>query len=361
MARSVYIHIPFCKSICSYCDFCKMFYVKKWASRYLDELYNEVSDRYEGELIKTLYIGGGSPSQLNDLELEKLEKVIKLFEFAEDYEFTFEANINDLNDIYLTRLKNLGVNRLSIGIESFDESKLKLMGREANYEEACKIIKIARSKGFDNINIDFIYGLPNETLSIVKDDLKKILKLKPDHISAYSLILEPNTRLYLHYKKGVNEDDEYEMYSYIKRTLSKAGYNQYEVSNYSHPGKEAKHNLVYWNNDEYYGFGLGACGYQHEVRYENTKSITKYLNQNYMMKRELFSIEDEKKNKLMLGLRLIKGINLNEWFLKYGDNLEADENIQKLIQEKLLKVENNYLFINPKKLYIMNEILLKII
>ncbi|MBO4601092.1 MAG: radical SAM family heme chaperone HemW [Bacilli bacterium] len=361
MARSVYIHIPFCKSICSYCDFCKVFYVKKWADRYLEELYNEITDRYEGELIKTLYIGGGSPSQLNEHDLEKLEKIINLFQFTEDYEFTFEANINDLNDIYLTRLKNMKVNRLSIGIESFDEKKLKLMGRDADFDQASKIIKIARSKGFDNINIDMIYGLPNESLNTLKEDVKKVLKLKPDHISFYSLIFEPNTKLFLHYKKGVSQDEEYEMYSYIKRTLSKAGYEHYEISNYAKNGKYAKHNLVYWNNDEYYGFGLGAAGYLHEVRYENTRSISKYLDGNYMYKRELVSIEDEKKNKLMLGLRLTKGVNLNEWFLKYGDNLEADENIQKLIKEKLLKVENNYLFINPKKLYVMNEILIRII
>lgn len=361
MARSVYIHIPFCKSICSYCDFCKVFYVKKWVPKYLDELQKEVIDRYEGELVKTLYIGGGSPSQLKDSELEKLEKIVGLFNFTEDYEFTFEANINDLNDIYLTRLKNLGVNRLSIGIESFDNDKLKLMGREADFDSASKIIKIARSKGFNNINIDFIYGFPNESLNVVKEDVRKILKLKPDHISAYSLILEPNTRLYIHYKNGVSEDDEYEMYSYIKRTLTKAGFNHYEVSNYSKPGKEARHNLVYWNNDEYYGFGLGACGYLHEVRYENTKNLTKYLKGDYIGKRELVSIEDEKKNRLMLGLRLTKGINLNEWFLTYGENLEVDPNIKELIKEKLLKVENNYLFINPKKLYVMNEILVRLI
>lgn len=361
MARSVYIHIPFCKSICSYCDFCKVFYVKRWVSKYLDELQKEIIDRYEGELIKTLYIGGGSPSQLKDSELEKLEKIVGLFNFAEDYEFTFEANINDLNDIYLTRLKNLGVNRLSIGIESFDNDKLKLMGREANFNDACKIVKMARTKGFNNINIDFIYGLPNETINVVKDDIKKILKLKPDHISAYSLILEPNTRLYIHYKEGVKEDDEYEMYSYIRRALIKSGFDHYEVSNYKTPGKEARHNLVYWNNDEYYGFGLGASGYLHEVRYENTKSLTKYLKGEYISKRELVSIEDEKKNKLMLGLRLTKGINLNEWFLTYGENLETNPNISKLISEKLLKVENNYLFINPKKLYVMNEILVRII
>lgn len=361
MARSVYIHIPFCKSICSYCDFCKVFYVKKWVGNYLDKLYDEINDRYEKEIINTLYIGGGTPSSIDNEYFNKLEEIVGLFEFAPEYEFTFECNLNDLNDIYLTKLRNLGVNRLSIGIESFNEAKLKLMGREANYSDAEKIIKIARSKGFNNINIDFIYGMPNENINVTKDDLKKIIKLNPDHISAYSLILEPNTRLYLHYKKGVSQDDEYEMYSHIRRTLKKAGYEHYEVSNYAKPGKYAKHNLVYWNNEEYYGFGLGACGYLHDVRYENTKNINRYLKNDYINKRELVSIEDEKKNGLMLQLRLLKGINLNEWFLKYGENLEEFPNIKQLVKEKLLMVENNYLYINPKKLYVMNEILLRII
>ena len=360
MAKSVYIHIPFCKQICSYCDFCKMFYVRKWVDKYLDKLYEEVESMYEGEELRTLYIGGGSPSALSPKELEKLSKIINLFNIAKNCEITFEANINDLNDIYLTHLKNMGINRLSIGIESFNEANLKLMGREADFDSASKIIKMARSKGFDNINIDFIYALPNEDLNTVKEDLKKILKLNPDHISAYSLILEPYTRMHLHYKKTVDEDIEYDMYKHIQKKLTKSGFTHYEVSNYAKPNKFAKHNLVYWLNGEYYGFGLGACGYLHEVRYENTKSMTKYLNGEFISKKELVSNEDEKKNRLMLNLRLLKGINLNDWFLKYNENLEENEEIKKLLKEKLLISENNFLFINPKKLYIMNEILLRL-
>lgn len=361
MAKSVYIHIPFCKSICSYCDFCKMFYIKKWVGKYFDALLNEVKEKYEGEEIRTLYIGGGTPSSLNVKELEKLKEIISIFNLSKKCEFTFEANLQDLNDIYLTHLKNLGVNRLSIGIESFNEEKLKLMGREASYDMADKVIKIARSKGFKNINIDFMYALPNEDISATKDDIKKIIKLNPDHISAYSLILEPNTKMNIHYKETVDQDTEYDMYEYVQKTLKKAGYDQYEISNYAKPGKYAKHNLVYWLNGEYYGFGLGACGYMHEVRYENTRSLTKYLENDYTKTKELVSIEDEKKNKLMLGLRLLKGIDLNAWFLKYRENLETNESIKKLIKEKSLVVKNNHLFINPKRLYIMNEILIKII
>lgn len=338
-----------------------MFYIKKWVNSYLDSLYDEVKSLYDGEEIKTLYIGGGTPSSLNAKSLEKLGEIVSLLNLSKKCEFTFEANISDLNDIYLTHLKNLGVNRLSIGIESFNDEKLKLMGREADFDSSSKIIKMARSKGFKNINVDFIYALPNEDVETTKEDLKKILKLKPDHISAYSLILEPNTKMNIHYKETVDEDTEYEMYKYIQRTLKKAGYDHYEVSNYAKPGKYAKHNLVYWLNGEYYGFGLGACGYLHQVRYENTRNLTKYLQGDYVGKRELVSIEDEKKNKLMLGLRLSMGIDINDWFLKYNENLEKNESIQKLIKEKLLILDNNHLYINPKKMYIMNEILVRII
>ena len=361
MAKSVYIHIPFCKSICSYCDFCKMFYVKKWVPKYLDALKEEVKSRYEGEEIRTLYIGGGTPSALGVKELEKLKEIIDIFNISDKCEISFEANLNDLNDIYLNHLKNLGINRLSIGIESFNDDKLKLMGREATFDQANKIIKIARTKGFNNINIDFIYGLPNETVDVTKDDIKKMIKLNPDHISAYSLILEPNTKMNIHYKETVDEDTEYEMYQTVKRSLKRAGFDHYEISNYSKPGKYAKHNLVYWLNGEYYGFGLGACGYMHEVRYENTRNINKYINGDYIQNRELVSVDDEKKNKLMLGLRLIGGIDLNSWFLQYNENLENNENVKKLIKEKLLIVKENHLFVNPKKLYIMNEILIKLI
>ena len=196
-----------------------MFYVKKWVDKYLDKLYEEVESMYEGEELRTIYIGGGSPSALNPKELEKLGKIIQLFNLSKNCEVTFEANINDLNDIYLTHLKNIGINRLSIGVESFDESNLKLMGREASFDSASKIIKMARSKGFNNINVDLIYALPKEELNTLKEDIKKILKLDPDHISCYSLILEPNTRMFLHYKKTVDEDLEYEMYKYIQKKL----------------------------------------------------------------------------------------------------------------------------------------------
>lgn len=338
-----------------------MFYIKKYAKNYFDELKKEVLEKYDGEKIRTIYVGGGTPSCLNINELKKLKEIIDIFDLSDNYEFTFECNLNDLNDMYLNHLKELKVNRLSIGIESFDQEKLKLMGREASFDYANKIIKIARLKGFDNINIDMIYGTPRENINTLKNDVKKVLKLNPDHISFYSLILEPNTKLSIFYDKTIDEDLDYTMYKYINKTLTKKGYNHYEISNYAKINKESIHNLTYWKNEEYYGFGLGACGYKEQVRYENTRSITAYLNGKHEKTKDLLSIEDMKKNELMLGLRLFKGIDINTYRDKYNEDLLNNLEIKKLIKNKSLILNNNHLCINPKKMYVMNEILLKLL
>ena len=193
--ESVYIHIPFCKSICSYCDFCKMYYNGSFVTQYLNALINEIHDRYMGEEIKTLYIGGGTPSALTIKDLNYLFDIISKLNLSDDLEFTFECNLNDINEELLLFLKEKRVNRLSIGIESFNENKLKFMERNHTYEEAVQAMKLARSLGFDNINVDFIYGIPGETIKDMKKDLDMILKLEPDHVSTYSLIIEDNTKI----------------------------------------------------------------------------------------------------------------------------------------------------------------------
>ena len=196
---SVYIHIPFCKSICSYCDFCKVLYNKEWAVLYLKKLNLEIKDRYMGEKIKTIYIGGGTPSCLSLKEIEYVLKLTDIFNKENLEEFTFECNIEDINEELLTLLKKYNVNRLSIGIESFDEENLLLMKRKNNFKEALKKMNLMRKMGFNNINLDLIYALPGEKMSTLKKDINLLLKLKPEHISTYSLMIEDNT--YLSYKK----------------------------------------------------------------------------------------------------------------------------------------------------------------
>ena len=269
-SSSVYIHIPFCKNICAYCDFCKVLYNKAWAVKYLEKLKEEIKDRYMGEPIKTIYIGGGTPSALSLKEIEYLLTLTKLFNTDILEEFTFECNIEDINEELLNLLAKFKVNRLSIGIESFNKENLLLMKRNVDYNDVAKKMELIRNKGFFNINLDLIYALPGEKISVLKKDIKLLLKLNPEHISTYSLMIEDNT--FLKYKKinTIPEELDAFMYEYICKKLRKHGFKHYEISNFAKDGFESKHNLVYWNNEEYYGFGCGASGYIAGVRYDNT-------------------------------------------------------------------------------------------
>jgi oxygen-independent coproporphyrinogen-3 oxidase len=338
-----------------------MNYNSIFVSKYLGSLSAEIKDKYEGEEISTLYIGGGTPSCLSTSELEALCKIISTFKLKEDYEFTFECNIGDINSDLLMLLKNMGVNRLSIGVESFDSDNLELMNRYCTFEDAYSKIELCREMGFDNINIDLIYALPNEEFKTVKKDIELALKLKPDHISTYSLILEDNTLLKLKGYQSIDEELDYKMYNYIIRKLTEKGYVHYEISNFAKPGKESRHNLNCWDNNEYYGFGLGAAGYFEGVRYQNTRNLTKYLNGEYVLENELVTKESKMKYELMLGLRKLKGINIKEFHDKYNENIQNVFDLNALMKNKDLILKDNYLFINPKKIYLMNEILLKIL
>jgi len=359
--KSVYIHIPFCKSICSYCDFCKMFYNPKWVHQYLKCLKEEIKDQYMGEEINTLYIGGGTPSCLTILELENLMNILHLLNIAEECEFTFECNLEDINPELLKLLANNGVNRLSIGIESFEEKKQTIMGRNHSFSSAQEKIALVRSFGFTNVNIDLMYGFPNETRKMLKKDLKLILKLKPEHISTYSLILSNHTLLHINQVEPLGEELEAKMYQDIRKKLKRKKYLQYEVSNFSKKGYESQHNLKYWNNLEYYGFGLSASGYIDGFRYTNTKNLSKYLQKDPEGTRELLSPTDVLDNEIMLGLRKTEGIHLETFQKKYGVSLEEAYPIEPLLKNKDLMKKNGYIFINPDKIYVMNEILIKLI
>lgn len=360
MAKSVYIHIPFCKSICTYCDFCKFLYNEKWVVAYFMALEKEINDRYMDDEIETIYIGGGTPSVLNNKELIKLFMMVDKIRKADDYEFTFECNLGDINEELLFILKYYGVNRLSIGIESFQENNLKFMERTADFKDAFEKIKLCRQKGFNNINLDLMYAIPGETMKDLKKDLDFFIKLSPEHISAYSLILENHTKAYVNNAQNIDEELDYEMFKMIEKKLSNA--HHYEISNYALRGYESRHNLVYWNNLEYYGFGLGAAGYIDGIRYENTKNLKEYLLGNYVASKEILSKDEQMKYEIMLGLRKIDGINMNDFFNKYQIKIEeAFPVIKNLVKNKDLIRKKEYIFINPDKIYVMNEILLKII
>lgn len=359
--KSVYIHIPFCNNICSYCDFCKVLYNRTWAKLYLECLEKEIANYYEGEKLETIYIGGGTPSALSKEDLYYLFKIIRTLKLAKDGEFTFECNINDINKSFLNILKANRVNRLSIGVESFDVEKLKLMKRPSRtYEETKEIMKMCRNYGFNNINLDLIYGFKGENLAILQNDLKKLISLKPEHISAYSLMIDDNTFLGILNPERLNDDEDAKMYNYICKKLKNKGYKHYEISNFALSDYESKHNLRYWNNEEYYGFGLGASGYTLGFRYDNTKSLTKYLKGTTRINSLLVSKREKMENEIMLGLRKLEGINLKAFFNKYQTNIQDEFPIEKLLKNKDLIYKKGYLFIPSEKLYIMNEILIKL-
>ncbi|MBQ9834286.1 MAG: radical SAM family heme chaperone HemW [Bacilli bacterium] len=361
MISSAYIHIPFCKNICSYCDFCKMFYKKDWVDKYLIALTNEIKDRYHNELLRTIYIGGGTPSCLDNIQLKYLLKLINHLNIKNLEEFTIECNLNDITDDFLQTLQNYRVNRISIGIQSFNPDKLKTLNRFHTYEEAEVKIALCHKYNINNINLDLIYGVGNETLKDLKEDLRLFLKLKPTHISTYSLIIEDNTLLKIKNQEPISDELDYNMYEYICKKLKSKGYNHYEISNFALNGYESKHNLVYWHNEEYYGFGLGASGYIEDTRYENTKNLTKYLNNDYGKNITLLGKKEKMDNELMLGFRLLKGINNNNFKNKYDEDIESVYPIKPLLKNKDLIKKKGYIFINPSKLYIMNEILIKMI
>ena len=358
--KSVYIHIPFCKSICSYCDFCKFLYNESWANEYLTHLEKEIKEYYDNELIKTLYIGGGTPSALSIQNLTKLLDLTKIFKTEENCEFTFEMNVNDITEEKLELLKNYKINRISIGVESFDKFNLKFLNRKHTKEQIIRNIKLAK-KYFNNINVDLIYAIPIETITMLKKDIKEIIKLNVPHISTYSLIIEDNTVLGINNVKPIEEDRDYKMYNIILKELKKQGYIHYEVSNFALPGFESKHNLNYWNNSEYFGFGLGAHGFIGELRYENTKSFNTYLKDNYRFNEFVVPKKEDMENEIILGLRKTEGIDIIEFYNKYKLNIQDVFNITELLKNGFLKIKDSKLFIPEDKIYIMNTILNKIL
>ena len=359
--RGVYIHIPFCRSICSYCDFCKMFYDTKWAHKYLRALEKEIDNYYMQDEIRSIYIGGGTPSILNLEEMEYLLKLTKKFHKMKNIEFTYECNLEDINIDMLKLLKFYTVTRLSIGIESFNKHLQDLMGRHHDFKEALEKIKLCRSLGFNNINIDLMYGFYNETMKDLKKDLQLFLKLKPEHISTYSLIINGHTLLKVNKIPALDDDSDAKMYDYICKYLRKKHFNHYEVSNFAKKGMESRHNLSYWDNLEYYGFGVSASGYIDKVRYSNTKNFFTYLKNIEKRDSTCLSRQDIMDYEIILGFRKTMGINKEEFFKKYQIPLEEAYPIKPLLKNKELKQKKEYIFISRDKLYVMNEILQKMV
>lgn len=358
---SCYIHIPFCTSICSYCDFCKVFYNEEMVIPYLQILASEICMRYKGERLSTLYVGGGTPSSLSFDELSILFSILKKLNIDKYTEFTFECNIENIDKEKLQLLWENGVNRLSIGVQTFHSSYLHYLNRKHTKEEVYQKIELAKKIGFTNISIDLMYGFKGETLKEVLEDVNSFLQLDIPHLSIYSLILEPHTTLFMQGEEEISEDLEADMYFKICEKLKKMGYEHYEISNFCKSGYDSLHNLTYWNNEHYYGFGVGASGYIDNIRYSHTRSITQYNKGDLTLIKEVLDKNRIIENALMLGFRKIEGISKQEFYQKYKIKLEDIPSIQKLLCDGKLVQSKTHISIHPKYIYVMNEILIELI
>lgn len=356
MINSVYIHIPFCNNICSYCDFCKIYYNSLVVNKYLECLGKEIKSRYQDDIINTIYIGGGTPSSLNVEELIKLLDIIKIFK-TRDLEYTFECNIESITEDKLILLKEYGVNRISIGIQTLNNKYIKLLNRFHNKKMVKEKINLVK-KYINNINVDIIYGIPGETIDELDNDLNFILNLNVNHISTYSLMIEEHTKLYIDKVSNIDDELDYNMYMHICNKLKNFGFDHYEISNFSKKDFESKHNLVYWNNNNYYGFGVGASGYINDIRYDNTRSISNYLKGNIIYNSHKLNLKEKIENEFILGLRKIRGINKLSFYKKYNININDIEIVKNLLREKKLLDDGKYIYINSNFIYISNEILI---
>ena len=334
MPESVYIHIPFCKSKCKYCSFVS-FNKPELIVGYIYSLLKEINDNYNGESLKTLYFGGGTPSLI---PVNLLEKVVKKFNFSNSCEITTELNPDDISEEYLEGLKRIGINRISIGSQSFDDKILELIGRRHNSEQIINSVEIAKKAGFDNVSLDLIYGLPNQTTESLKYDLETIINLDIQHVSTYGLKIEENSYFGSHVPDNLPDDDmQADMYEQINEFLEKNGYLRYEVSNFAKIGYESRHNLNYWNNGEYYGFGVSAHGYVDGIRYSNHVTIEKYMENPNLHKYGKFLTEKEKlEEEIFLGFRKTEGININIINERYKIDFEKK-------YEKILEKYSDYI------------------
>ncbi len=358
---AVYIHIPFCKEICAYCDFCKVYYNKKYVNKYLDALEKEIKSNYKGEVITSLYIGGGTPSSLSVDELKKLFGILKIFKLSKECEITMEVNVDSLSLGKIKLLKEFGVNRVSLGVETINSKLQDVLERRTNKDRVISCISNLRSVGITNINVDLIYAIEGESLDDLKKDLNFILSLDVPHVSTYSLIIEDNTKLKIKGIKNIDKSLDREMYDMISKILKENDYIHYEVSNFAKNNYQSKHNLKYWNNLHYYGFGVGASGYLDNIRYTNTRSITNYIEGKNVLDKEILTIKDKIFYEIMLGFRTNIGVDKVEFKKKYNVNIDELFNYKELVKDKVLDEDCRYLRVREEYFYVLDDVILRFI
>jgi len=371
----VYIHIPFCTNKCYYCDFnIFVWQGDDWVNKYLDALECEMMlwvKKTPPQRLKTVYIGGGTPSLLNESQLEHLLALIgKYFPIDENsYEMTLEVNPGTLTSEKARILKEGGVNRLSIGVQTFNDELLKKIGRKHTGAEAIHVVEMAREAGFTNLSLDLIYGLPEQSLADLKRSLDIIDALQIEHLSVYNLKVEENTLFGLWLRQNrlplPSEELEVEMYNYLIDRLAAIGLEQYEISNFARQGYESKHNMAYWLTRSYYGIGAGAHGYIDQERYENIGPIRPYMKATQeglpILQKTSVSRDEQIEEMLFLGLRLNKGISFEKFHSMWGLSLHQryGDEIEQLVQQGLLEADHEGIRLTRSGRLLSNEVFMR--
>lgn len=362
--KGLYIHIPFCVRKCKYCDFVSFTDKADFFDEYIDKLIIEANE-YSSEKIDTVFIGGGTPSVLSAKQLKKLIiGITSIFKLADSCEFTIEINPKTLDEEKLRVLRNCGVNRLSVGVQSFCDKELEAIGRIHDAKTAYNTVELIKNYGFDNFNIDIMLGLPNQAKESLEHTLKTAVSLNPTHISCYSLILEENTPLLLEYENGIyptlSDEDDRELYSFAKAFLKNNNYEQYEISNFSKKGYSSKHNLKYWNCDEYIGLGVAAHSYIDGERFYNTSDFKEYLNGNFHCEEKIMlSTEDKISEYIIMRLRLSDGIFEEEFYKRFNKDfyLLYKNQLDNFIKSGFIKYENKAYKLSDKGINVSNSIM----
>ena len=368
---SAYVHIPFCTQICYYCDFSKVFIKNQPVDSYLEHLIEEY-DSYDIQKLRTLYIGGGTPTALSAPQLAfLLEKLTDKLDLSYLEELTIEANPGDLDQEKIAVLKDSPVNRVSLGVQTFNDRMLKQIGRSHTEKDIYENISNLKKAGFDNISIDLIYALPKQTMEDVKINVAKAISLDIPHMSLYSLILENHTVFMNRMRRGKlplpKEDLEAEMFEYIIAELEKAGFEHYEISNFSKPGFESRHNLMYWDNAEYYGIGAGASGYVDGVRYKNHGPIRHYLQTveagNARVQEEVLTLKEKMEEEMFLGLRKKSGVSKKRFEEKFRLSFEGQYGavVAELAEQGLLVPDRDIVRMTKKGLFLGDTVAEKFI
>ncbi|MTT32499.1 oxygen-independent coproporphyrinogen III oxidase [Terrilactibacillus sp. BCM23-1] len=366
--KGAYIHIPFCEHICYYCDFNKVFIKNQPVDDYLDALEKEIARSGSHPNLETIYIGGGTPTALDTQQFNRLLKIVKKYLLNESIiEYTVEANPENVTPEKLHLMKENGVTRLSIGVQTFQDEILENIGRIHHPDDAAKAVEEAKKAGFENISIDLMFGLPNQTEDMLISSIQEALKLQTEHISIYSLQIEPKTIFFNRLKKGKltlpGQELEAQMFETLIRTLEEKGFSHYEISNFAKPGFESRHNSIYWQNEPYYGFGAGSHGYIYGQRVVNSGPINKYIQR--VNKRghactatHQVSITEAIEEEMFLGLRMKQGVNKQHFYEKFGRQLNSIYNgtIKDLKQKGLLEEDEDRVALTHEGLFLGNDV-----